>query len=76
MSDFFFGQILFNLTRTFEAHHGENLCFLSFLMSPLITYLIILCLEKEIIILEKSLQEVLNFGCKNLYEPWGGAITK
>ena len=37
--------------------------------SLLITYLITLSLEKEIIVLEKSLEEVLNFGSKNLYEP-------
>ena len=79
ISEFFFpfGQILFNLARAFKAHHKENLCFLSFLGSPLATYLIILCLEKEIIVLEKkSLEEVVNFGFKYLYEPWSGAITK
>ena len=27
-------------------------------------------LEKEIIVLEKRLEKVLNFGSKNLYEPW------
>ena len=56
MSEFFFrfGQILFNLARALKAHHKENLCFLSFLSSPLITYLIILCLENEIIVLEKK----------------------
>ena len=32
------------------------------------TYLIILSLGKEIIVLEKSLERVLNFGSKNLYE--------
>ena len=34
--------------------------------------LITLSLEKEIIVLEKSLEKVLNFGSKNLYEPWNG----
>ena len=38
-------------------------------MSPFITYLITFNLEKEIIVLEKSLEKVLNFGSKNLYEP-------
>ena len=37
--------------------------------SLLITYLITLSLEKEIIVLEKSLEKVLNFGSKILFEP-------
>ena len=63
MSEFFFrfGQILFNLARALKAHHKENLCFLSFLSSPLITYLIILCLENEIIVLEKKSGRSLEF---------------
>ena len=62
MNFFFrFGQILFSLARTFVAHPEENLCFLSFLRSPLITYLIILCLEKEIIVLEKKSGRSLEF---------------
>ena len=40
--------------------------FLRFSMSLLITYLITLSLEKEIIVLEKRLEKV--FGSKNLYE--------
>ena len=32
--------------------------------------LITLSLEKEITFLEKSLEKVLNFGSKNLLEPW------
>ena len=43
--------------------------FLRFLRSVLITYLITLSLEKEFIVLERSL-EVLNFGSENLYKPW------
>ena len=35
----------------------------------LITYLIILSLGKKNVVLEKSLEKVLNFGSKNLYEP-------
>ena len=31
--------------------------------------LITLSLENEIIVLEKSLEKLLNFGSKNLYEP-------
>ena len=40
------------------------------LKSMLITYLITLSLEKEIIVLEKSLEKVLSYRSKNLYEPW------
>ena len=36
----------------------------------MITYLTTLNLEKEILILEKSLEKVFTFGSKNLYEPW------
>ena len=43
--------------------------FLRFLRSLLITYLISSNLKKEIIALEKSVEKVLNFGSKNLYEP-------
>ena len=42
--------------------------FLRFSRSLLITYLITSSLEKEIIVLEKSPEKVLNFGSKNLYE--------
>ena len=43
---------------------------LAFLIrSLLITYLKTSSLEKEIIVLKKSLEKVLNFGSKNLYEP-------
>ena len=40
----------------------------SFLRSLLITYLITLSLKKEIIVLEKRLENVLDFGSKNLYD--------
>ena len=50
---FCFIQILFNLTLTFAVHLEKTL-FLRFLRSALITYLITLSLEKEIIILEKK----------------------
>ena len=41
-----------------------------FSRSLLITYLVTLSLEKEIIFLEESLQRVLNYGSKNLYQTW------
>ena len=44
----------------------DKVLFLLFLRSLLLTYLITLSLEKEIIVLEK----ILNFGSKNLYKPW------
>ena len=55
---FRFGQILFNLNRKFAAHHGRfaEALFLPFLRSLLITYLITLSLDKEIIVFEKSLE--------------------
>ena len=43
--------------------------FLPSAMSLLITYFLNLNLEKEIIVLEKSLEKVLNFESKNLYQP-------
>ena len=43
--------------------------FLRFSRSLLITYLITLSLQKEFFVLEKSLEKVLKFGSKNLYEP-------
>ena len=73
------GQILFFLARIQEVHvarwllyvclHREKAWFLYFSRSLLISYSITLSLEKEIIVLEKSLEKVLNFGSKNLYEP-------
>ena len=44
--------------------------FLRFLRSLLITYLITSNLKTGIIVLDKSLQKVLNFGSRNLYEPF------
>jgi len=52
----------------FGMHHKKAL-FLCCLRSLLVTYMIILSLEKEVIVLEKNLEKVLNFGYKNLYEP-------
>ena len=47
----------------------EKALFLLFLRSLLITYLITLSLEKEIIVLWKSLEKVLNFGSKIWLNP-------
>ena len=54
-------QILYNLARMFAAHYKSSwkkkTLFLLFLRSLLITYLITLSLEKEIIVLEKKVWE-------------------
>ena len=47
-----FGEIFFNLTLKFGMHHKKAL-FLCCLRSLLVTYMIILSLEKEVIVLEK-----------------------
>ena len=52
---FCFGQIVFNFARTFAAHHKKKLCSCVFFKSLLLTYLITLSLEKESIVLVKSL---------------------
>ena len=62
----------YSFSCMFAAHHAKSFVWLRFFMSPFITYLITFNLEKEIIVLEKSLEKVLNFGSKNLYEPWNG----
>ena len=46
------------------------------LRSLLITYLRTSSLEKEIIVLGKGLEKVLNFGSKNLCEPWMTFLTQ
>ena len=51
------------------VHHEKSFA-PALLKSLLITYLIILSLEKEIIVLEKGLEKVFNFGLKNLSEPF------
>ena len=60
MKLFCFIQTLFNLTLTFAVHLEKTL-FLRFLRSALITYLITLSLEKEIIILEKKSGQSFKF---------------
>jgi len=47
--------------------HTMQKALLLLFLSLLITYLATLSLEKEIIVLEKSLEKFLNFGSKNLY---------
>ena len=54
--------------RTFAVHH-EKAWFLRFSRSLLNTYLFSLCLEKKVYCFRKSLEKVVNFGSKNLYEP-------
>ena len=51
---FCFGQIVFNFACTFAANHEKSFD-PAFLKSLLITYLITLSLEKESIVLVKSL---------------------
>ena len=46
------------------------------LRSLLITYLRASSLEKEIIVLGKGLEKVLNFGSKNLCKPWMTFLTQ
>ena len=53
---------------TFAAHH-ENSLVPGVFMSLLINYLITLSVKKEIIVLEKSLEKVLNFGSKICTNP-------
>ena len=53
----------------FAAHHEKSFVPAFFQRSLLTTYLITLSLEIESIVLEKSLEKVLNFGSKNLYKP-------
>ena len=54
-SFFHAGQILFNLTCMFAVHHGKSFVPSFFESSLLITYLITVSPEKEIIALEKVL---------------------
>ena len=59
---FRFARILFNLARSFAALvHHEKGCLFTVLTSVLITCLTTSSLEKEIIVLEKSLEIVLDF---------------
>ena len=61
---FCFGQILFNLAFTFTVHLEKDFI-------PAFPKVLFDNLEsgKKIIVLEKSLEKVLNFGSKNLYDP-------
>ena len=49
-------------------HHEKSFVPAVLFKSLFIDYLIALSVEKESIVLEKSLEKVLNFGFKNLYE--------
>ena len=51
------------------AVHREKIFVPAFLRSLMITYLITLSLEKEIIVLEKSPEKIFDFGSRNLYKP-------
>ena len=53
---------------TFAEHHEKSF-FLRFCMSLLINYLITLTVKREIIVLVKSLEKVLNFGSKICTNP-------
>ena len=52
-----------------SALHGGDCTFACITEKLGSSYSITLSLEKEIIVLEKSLEKVWNFGSKNLYEP-------
>ena len=64
----FWSNVIFNLARSFAAHH-EKALFLRILRSLFIIYLKTMSLEKEVTVFKKSLEKVLNFGSRNLYEP-------
>ena len=66
---FVFGQILFNLGLLLLQCIMNKTLLLPFLRPISVSYLITLSLEKEIIVLDKGLYKVLNFGSKNLYGP-------
>ena len=69
ISNFFcFGQILFNLAFTFTVHLEKD--FIPAFPKVCIDHLLDnLESGKKVIVLEKSLEKVLNFGSKNLYDP-------
>ena len=51
------------------AVHREKIFVPAFLRSLMITYLITLSLEKEIIVLDESPEKIFDFGSRNLYKP-------
>ena len=53
----------------FTAHQEKSFVAGLFKVSIDHTYLLTLSLEKETIVLETSLEKVLNFGSNNLHEP-------
>jgi len=73
----FISEIFFVLVKSYSISPRLRLhrimkkaLFLRFLRSLSLAYLITLSPEKEIIVLEKSMEKVLNYRSKNLYEPW------
>ena len=64
---FRFGQILFNLARTFQAHYEKS--FLRFLKVSIDHLIDNLESGKRNYCFGKSLENVWKFGNKNLYEP-------
>ena len=66
---FRFGRILFNLARTFAVRHGKKLC-PCFFEVPINHLFDNLESGNRNYSFGKSLEKVLHFGFKNLYEPW------
>ena len=62
--------IFFLLVKAYSiaVHHEKNLCSCVFLKVSIDHILITSSLEKESIVVEKSLEKVLSFGFKNLYK--------
>ena len=65
---FRFGRILFNLARTFALRHGKKLC-PCFFEVPINHLFDNLESGNRNYSFGKSLEKVLHFGFKNLYEP-------
>ena len=62
-------QIVFDLGRPYSHDIMRKTWFLRFSVSLLINYLITLSVKREIIVLVKSLEKVLNFGSKICTNP-------
>ena len=67
---FCFRRILFNLGGRFAVHYEK--CFVPALLWSIDHLFNNFESGKKNIVLEKSLEKVLNFGSKNLYEHWMG----
>ena len=68
------GQILFNLACSFVAHHEKSFV-PSFFFISIDQLFDNLESVKRRYCFGKSLEKVLNFGSKNLYEPFGERLT-